>query len=42
MFGISSSSDAVLKALDKSLAIIEFDPTGQILTANPHFCDAMG
>ena len=42
MFGISSSSDAVLRALDKSLAIIEFDPTGQILTANPHFCDAMG
>ncbi|WP_184716038.1 methyl-accepting chemotaxis protein [Caulobacter sp.] len=31
-----------LAALDRSLATIEFDPTGKILSANPNFCGAMG
>lgn len=46
MFGLSPSEDArasaVLNALGRSLAIIEFDPTGKILTANENFCRAMG
>ncbi len=46
MFGrkASSGSDAAadLAALGRSLAIIEFDPTGTILTANENFCAAMG
>ncbi|WP_454761641.1 methyl-accepting chemotaxis protein [Caulobacter segnis] len=31
-----------LAALDKSLATIEFDPSGKILAANANFCSAMG
>ncbi len=31
-----------LEALDRSLAMIEFDPTGKILTANSNFCQALG
>ena len=46
MFGISQNSGrnakAVLTALDKSLATIEFDTRGVILKANPHFCQALG
>ena len=46
MFGFNASarSDtvAVLRALDQSLAIIEFDPNGTILTANENFCNALG
>lgn len=38
----STISDALLAALNKSLAIIEFDPTGNILTANENFLAAMG
>ncbi|RYG97087.1 MAG: PAS domain S-box protein, partial [Alphaproteobacteria bacterium] len=38
----SSNSDHVLKALDLSFAIIEFDVDGNILTANKNFCDLMG
>lgn len=37
-----SNAKAVLEALGKSLAIIEFDPTGTILSANPNFCSALG
>ena len=39
-----SGGDAVsiVAALDKSLAIIEFDLTGKILEANDNFCQAMG
>ncbi|WP_083590386.1 PAS domain-containing methyl-accepting chemotaxis protein [Aurantimonas sp. 22II-16-19i] len=37
-----SSAAAILEALDKSLAIIEFKPDGTILTANRNFCDALG
>jgi methyl-accepting chemotaxis protein len=46
MFGSQKPSGgdagAVLKALDASLAIIEFSPTGTILTANANFCTALG
>lgn len=31
-----------LQALDRSLAIIEFNPSGTILTANENFCRALG
>lgn len=40
--GANSGADAILKALDKSLAIIEFEPTGKILHANANFCSALG
>ncbi|ACI51953.1 methyl-accepting chemotaxis sensory transducer with Pas/Pac sensor [Gluconacetobacter diazotrophicus PA1 5] len=46
MFGFRhrdrTDARATLAALDRSLAIIEFDPTGKILTANANFCTAMG
>lgn len=46
MFGINQNSGnnakAVLAALDKSLATIEFDTKGNILKANSHFCEALG
>jgi len=46
MFGFSANSAkadaALLKALDRSFAIIEFDPKGTILNANANFCKAMG
>jgi methyl-accepting chemotaxis protein len=38
----AGGADAVLRALDRALAIIEFDRTGKILTANANFCRAMG
>ena len=38
----SRGQDAVLAALDRSLAIIEFDRDGNILRANGNFCAAMG
>ena len=37
-----SESDLVLKALDKSLAVIEFKTDGTILRANDNFLSAMG
>lgn len=42
MFGFNSDADATLKAIGKSLAIIEFDPTGSIRWANENFCAALG
>ena len=42
ILGPISNSDAILKALHKSLAIIEFDCSGNILTANENFCSAIG
>jgi methyl-accepting chemotaxis protein len=41
---ISSQTDerVVLKALGRSLAIIEFDSSGTILSANENFCNALG
>ena len=46
MFGLSKSSGskakAVLAALSRSLAIIEFDTEGKILWANENFCATLG
>ncbi|GJE02433.1 methyl-accepting chemotaxis protein [Methylobacterium isbiliense] len=46
MFGpfikAASEADAKLAALDRSQAIIEFDVSGTILTANRNFLDAVG
>ncbi|PKR91203.1 chemotaxis protein [Pleomorphomonas diazotrophica] len=42
MWPFSSHEAAVLAALDRSLAVIEFDPTGQILSANANFLKVMG
>ena len=39
---VSSSANAVLSALNASQAIIEFDMTGRILSANENFCRALG
>lgn len=36
------SSAGRLSAMDEYFAIIEFTPTGQIITANQNFCKAMG
>jgi len=41
-FGITSDSDAVLKAIDSSQAVIQFKPDGTIITANALFLDLMG
>jgi methyl-accepting chemotaxis protein len=38
----TSDRKGVLEALSRSLAIIEFEPDGKILTANQNFCDAIG
>jgi methyl-accepting chemotaxis protein len=37
-----SKAKGVLNALDRSLAIIEFDPKGNILSANDKFCQLLG
>ena len=37
-----SENDLVLKALDKSLAVIEFKTDGTIIRANDNFLSAMG
>ncbi len=46
MFGFNGGpgldAERVLDALGRSLAIIEFDPTGKILSANENFCSALG
>ena len=46
MLGFSGAekynSTSILNALSRSLAIIEFDPTGTIITANENFCRAVG
>ena len=39
---LGSSSDRILAALDKSMAIIEFDLHGRILRTNTNFCELMG
>lgn len=39
---LSLSKDSTLQALDRSLAIIEFEPNGTIRTANENFCRALG
>ena len=42
LFSGNKSDRSVLAALDRSVAIIEFEPTGTIITANENFCRAMG
>jgi methyl-accepting chemotaxis protein len=37
-----SDGNAILEALDRSLAIIEFDPQGNVLSANRNFCALLG
>ena len=37
-----SEANAKLAAVSRSMAMIEFDPTGVILDANENFCSAMG
>lgn len=37
-----SRQGGILQALERSQAIIEFDPSGRILTANRNFLDALG
>ncbi|MGF9564314.1 PAS domain-containing methyl-accepting chemotaxis protein [Neorhizobium sp. JUb45] len=39
---ISSDAARILKAMSRSQAIIEFDPSGRVLAANENFCAAMG
>ena len=41
-FGFGEDSKSVLAAIDKSLAIIEFDMKGKVLAANENFCRALG
>ncbi|KQT53301.1 chemotaxis protein [Aureimonas sp. Leaf454] len=38
----SSNAERVLEALGRSLAVIEFTPSGQILSANENFCSTLG
>ena len=40
--GAAKTDKATLDAIGRSLAIIEFDPTGKILSANENFCKALG
>lgn len=42
MLGFSSDANAVLAAMNKSQAIIEFKLDGTILSANENFCQALG
>jgi methyl-accepting chemotaxis protein len=38
----SSDADRVVAAMNRSFAVIEFDPSGKILNANENFCAAIG
>ncbi|SIQ94588.1 methyl-accepting chemotaxis sensory transducer with Pas/Pac sensor [Rhizobium sp. RU35A] len=38
----SSDANRVLSAMNRSFAIIEFDPSGRILRANENFCTTLG
>jgi len=40
--GAAKTNKATLDAIGRSLAIIEFDPTGRILSANENFCKTLG
>ncbi len=42
MFSLGSDAKAIMDAMGKSQAIIEFDLTGKILKANENFCKALG
>jgi len=41
-FGLGLDARAILSAMSRSQAIIEFDLSGRILTANANFCRALG
>lgn len=40
--GRGAENNAILEALGRSMAVIEFDMKGKILTANENFCQALG
>ena len=40
--GFNNDCKSIMDALSRSQAIIQFDPTGKILTANENFCTALG
>ena len=47
MIGFAKSStlhalESQIAAIDRSQAVIEFQPDGTIVRANKNFCDAMG
>ena len=42
MFSMLQGTNPRLTAIDRAYAVIEFDPTGRILSANKNFLDAMG
>ncbi len=42
MWPFSNRSSAVLDSLGRSQAVIEFEPSGKIITANAHFLKALG
>ena len=41
-FGSRSVAELVLKGLERSFAVIEFSPAGEVLRANEGFCNAIG
>ncbi len=42
MWPFNNHAGFVLEALGRSLAVIEFDPSGKVLTANPNFLSVLG
>lgn len=42
MFSLGSDANAIMNAMSKSQAIIEFDMKGTVLKANENFCKALG
>lgn len=40
--GLSDKTRALFKAIDRSMAMIEFSPRGEVLWANDNFCRTMG
>ena len=41
-FSTSTDTGRIFDAISRSQAVIQFDPTGNILTANENFCQAVG
>jgi methyl-accepting chemotaxis protein len=42
LYNKEKTSEAILTALDRSQAVVEFDPEGNILNANPNFLSVVG
>ncbi len=40
--GLEHESESLLKAISRSMAVIEFTPQGRVITANQNFLDTMG